>query len=189
MDIETKRVNSIVYRLYRLFFFISLCFLYLFGGLTGGRTSNMIERDQIQWFFKDWQTFNVWAVYFFMIASAFSAFFGFKYFTHHLGTFRLNDVRLYADKTVFPFDQMKGIKLSINSPGVFGNRNVRRGFKNWIEFSIDGERKKYEFYIKNQAIEDTLMNLITELKNRHSIELIIDKRSKESLFESWFGEG
>ena len=151
MDIETKRVNSKAYNLNRLLFTISVCFFLLFMFLIGGRYKGFIEREKISWFFKDWQTFKTWASYFFWISTAFSAFFGLK-FDHNLGSFKLNEARLFADRIIFHFDKMKHVKFSVNSPRVFGRRNVREGYKNFVEFFMDGEKKRYEFYIENQAM-------------------------------------
>lgn len=115
--------------------------------------------------------------------------FGLKYLTHDLGVFKLNEERLFANKTTFPFEKTRQLKFIINSASVFGRRNSRQGFKNSVEFFVDGRPKRFEFYIENQAMEDTLMNLLADLKTKYAIEVTVDKGSKESLFESWFGNG
>lgn len=190
MEVETNLVNSKIFKIYELLFYVAIFFLLLFGGLNYDKWGpSMIEKHQLKWFFKDWQTFNLWALYFFFISGAFAMVFGSKYFDHDLGTFKLNVVRLYTDKTTFHFDKMKKVKFSVNSPGVFGRRNVKQGFKNFVEFFVNGEKRRYEFYIENQAMEDALLNLLTELKSKYAVEVTIDTKSKESLFESWFGNG
>ncbi len=190
MDIETKRVNSKLFLRNQFVLCLSAFVLLLFIFLINNKWNpSIIEENKIQLFFKDWQTFESWVSYFALIAAALTVIFGLKCSSHNLGVLKLGRERLYANKTIFPVEKMTQLKFIINSPSVFGTRSTRQGFKNWVEFSMDNESRKFEFYIKDQAMEDTLVNLLDELKTRYAIEVVVDKRAKESLFESWFGNG
>lgn len=189
-SIETKLVNSKKYLINKIsFYLVSFFFLVTIALGNNKWNRSLIEQYQIRLFFEDWQTFELCALYLLMVFGSLTAFFGLKYGSHDLGVFKLNEERLYANKTVFPLEKMTQLKFIINSPGVFGTRSSRKGFNNWVSFSLDDVPEKFEFYIENQAMEDEIMRLITESKSRYSIELIVDTKSKESLFESWFGNG
>ena len=191
LSVETKLVNSKEYK-WRRFFAISAFIVFCVGPILIGRRTypGLIEEYNIHLFFDDPDTLKRWIAV--LVVISFVATFYFGLGKHDKGLFRLKEQSLRIGKSVFPMEDMQYLKFIINSPGIFGFRNFRSGFDNWVEFSVEGKVMKYEFYLKDFAMEDSLILLIGDIKATHSIPIMVEVKAgkpKESLFESWFGHG
>ncbi len=100
----------------------------------------------------------------------------------HQGFFNVNTVRVNVNGAIFHLQNIQSLKFTFNSPKVFGDRSAKQGFQNWIEFFQNGEKHKYEFFLKNTVMEDELLSLLEEIKNSYgSVEIKIIETQK-----SWF---
>lgn len=192
-EVKAVLVSSNIHLRNNIILIIALIVMFILRISAGGKgnAKGLIEVNDIRWFGHEPKTLALYAgllsIFALMSSWALLAIAT----TYGKGFFKLNDARINANGTIFPIERMENIRFTIVSPGSFGTRNFRQGFKNYVEFVVDGKLMKYEFYLENYVMEDALVELIAELKTKYpdiSIAVKVNKK-REPWFESWFGQG
>lgn len=191
LRVETRLVDKRLYNWRQVALVVAFVVLFCAQLLIGGRgQSGLIERNKWSFPFNDPDlllTFVIIAYFVALVTILYLA-----YSTHSMGELRFRGRSVKVGDWVVQYEEMKYLKVEINSPKVYGTRNAKQGFDNWIEFATQQRSARHQFYLKDYAMEDALIQCLEEVKNNYGIPVTVNVKGDkpiESWFQSMFGNG
>lgn len=165
LEVTTKLVNYSKSRLY-LQLMWTFAAMAIFACLLAGRQTNgllgTMDNNYIQQNLQSLLQLATVAIFMRFLLAGFAG----SKVTHfeNLGYLKMNADRANVNGVIFNWSDISALRFNINSPKVFGERSAKNGFRNWIEFTASGSLHRHEFYLETQKMEDTLLELIQEIR-------------------------
>lgn len=85
------------------------------------------------------------------------------------GFFKMNLQRINVAGRIFYWSEVSRVRFTLNITGVFGEREAKDGFKNWIEFMHQGATYRHEFYLKNAVMEANFLDLLPLIRTKDGV--------------------
>ncbi len=170
MNVDSLNVKTVLvnYRSYKFYASINWVFIFLFatsGGIVGSHSKGILAHSANEFVQQNLEIIRTIGVFSMVVSLFMVGFVGYKTSqSFNLGFLKMDLVRLNLNGNIYKWSEISSLKFIVNSPKEFGERSAKHGFGNWIEFVSDSKTHKYEFYLKTQAMEDLLVELIQQIQ-------------------------